>query len=216
MYTCLYALARRMLSDKPEEYETIESFIIPVLKELDWPIRYCGNGVCLRRKTSSGFDLMFTYKNMPLLVIECKRFSTDILATSANKDESPSNHRLSEQVILYFKKIIAPSVQGNYRPHIIWTNGAYWIVFKDAALNDRISERLSEEELYEKFKELKSKDENDWFKRFSLIADNLETFAAALQKLSAEISFEKVFGDYTLKSVTNNASRKTINGGNNT
>ena len=204
MYTCLYALARRMLSDKPEEHETIESFIIPVLKELDWPIRYCGNGVCLRRKTSSGFDLMFTYKNMPLLAIECKRFSTDILATSANKDESPSNHRLSEQVILYFKKIIAPSVQGNYRPHIIWTNGAYWIVFKDAALNDRISERLSEEELYERFKELKSKDENDWFKRFSLIADNLETFAVDLQKLSAEISFEKVFGDYTLKRMTDN------------
>ena len=38
MYTCLYELARRMLSDKPEEYETIESFIIPVLKELDWPL----------------------------------------------------------------------------------------------------------------------------------------------------------------------------------
>ncbi len=67
-----------------------------------------------------------------------------------------------------------------------------------------ISERLSEEELYERFKELKSKDENDWFKRFSLIADNLETFAVDLQKLSAEISLEKVFGDYTLKRMTDN------------
>ena len=202
MYTSLYALARRMLSDKPEEHETIESFIIPVLKELDWPIRYCGNGVCLRRKTSSGFDLMFTYKNMPLLAIECKRFSTGILATSANNEaDSPSNHRLSEQVILYFKKI-APSVLGNYRPHIIWTNGAYWIVFKDAALNDRISERLSEEELYEKFKELESTDENQWFKKISFLSGDSSDFALRLCTLAQEIGFEKVFGDYVLKCAT--------------
>ena len=203
MYMCLYNLAKRMLDDKPEEYETIESFIIPVLKELDWPIRYCGNGVCLRRKTSSGFDLMFTYKNIPLLAIECKRFSTDILATSANNEaDSPSNHRLSEQVILYFKKIIAPNVQGNYRPHIIWTNGAYWIVFKDAALDDRISVRLSEEELYEKFKELESTDENQWFKKISFLSGDSSDFALRLCTLAQEIGFEKVFGDYVLKCAT--------------
>ena len=199
MYTCLYDLAKRMLSDKPEEYENIESFIILVLKELDWPIRYCGDGVCLRRKTSSEFDLMFTYKDMPLLAVECKRFSADILATSANNDNSPSNHRLSEQVILYFKKIVILGGQCNYRPHIIWTNGAYWIMFKDAALNDRISKRLCEEELYEKFKELKSVDENQWFKKISFLCGDSSDFALRLRALAQEIGFEKVFGDYVLK-----------------
>jgi len=212
MFTCLYALTKRMLVDKPEEYETIESFIIPVLKELDWPIRYCGDGVCLQRKTSSGFDLMFTYENTPLLAIECKRFSSDILETSANKNNSPSNHRLSEQVILYFKRIKTRCDQCNYRPHIIWTNGAYWIVFKDAALNDRLNEKLSEEDLYEKFKELKSEEENLWFKRIAFLGVDPVEFSLRLNALAQEIGFEKLFRDYVLKCAE--TTKQQLNGGN--
>ena len=213
MIFCLYSVLKQMLIDEPEECETINSFIIPILQELDWPIKYCGDGVCLRRRSSSNFDLVFMYKNTPLLAIECKRFSRDILQDSSNNDaDSPSNHRLSEQVILYYKKIITLGGQCDYCPPIIWTNGAYWIVFKDAALNDRLSGRLSEEELYEKFKELKTVDVNSWFKKISFLCGDPSEFSLRLNALAQEISFEKVFGAYVLKcaTTTRNDSYKEV------
>ena len=198
----LYSTAEIMGKCKPQEWETIESFTIPVLKYFNWPICYRSNDIMLRRNSGSDFDLVFSHDKDVLLAIESKRFSNRLLQTSANNTtKSPANLSLPKQVIQYEKKgwaKIHNYVFDSRFTHIIWTDGVYWIKFEKEVFTEQ-----NESDIENYFKALQSQCSNRFFKRYMLHdkserddGNRFSKFTAALDALSSEIGFDVVWRNY--------------------
>lgn len=196
----LFELTKSFFADNPQEWETIESFIVPLLRYLDWPCFYNGSAVSCRRNSMSDFDLLFLRDNDVLLGVEAKRFSDDILKTCANDSLSPSNKTLPEQVVSYYFEGTAARAGKRFDSRftrIVWTNGVHWILFKDAALQ----ESLSGKELYANFSSLENNPNNEFFEMISLLGESTEysdtEFESKIKELSSRISFETVWANYS-------------------
>lgn len=196
---CLFDRAKMMNAEKPQEWETIESFIVPLLRHFDWPCDYQGLQVSCRRNSGSDFDLIFASAQDILMGVEAKRFSNNLLASCASSgSNSASNKTLPEQVVAYYKQ--GDSVNRGMRfgrfSRIVWTNGVCWVIFKDASLREGISGT----DLYAKFSSLRDDPENEFFKMISLwdqASSSSETeFRNRISVLASIIGFESVWADY--------------------
>ena len=204
--THLFMRAKCLLEKRVNEWETIESFIIPVLIYLGWPVTYFGHRVKLYRNSSSDFDLIFAKGSNILLAVEAKRISTNILATSANKaSESASNCSLPVQVATY------ASMRGrsqfrldkNYT-RVLWTNGVHWIQFKDCikgTLTDQYKTEISRLFKLLKKEGAQGNEVSAHFKKITLLEKNTrvwseEIFYQRLEDIKSLIGHQQVWHDY--------------------
>ena len=203
--TDLFMRAKCLLEKRVNEWETIESFIIPVLMYLGWHVTYFGHRVKLYRNSSSDFDLVFAKGKEILLAVEAKRISTDILATSANKSsESASNCSLPVQVATYATKRDGSrsrfDLDKNYT-HVLWTNGVHWVHFEDCSWNGVELNDVFKSTLTESFRRLKHDKEVPYFKRTTILEKtngdwSEEIFIERLEELKFIIGYNKVRGKY--------------------
>ena len=203
--TLLFERAKCLLENRVNEWETIESFIIPVLIYLRWPVSYFGHRVRLYRNLSSDFDMIFANGNEILLAVEAKRISTNMLATSANKSsESASNCSLPVQVATYASMRDGSrsrfSLDKNYT-HVLWTNGVHWVCFKDCSWNGAELNDAFKSELTESFRSLQHNKEVGYFKRTTILektdGDWSEgIFGQRLEELKSLIGYKNVLEKY--------------------
>ena len=194
----------KLFKEKANEWETTESFIVPMLRHFHWPTEFLGQEVRCYRNSASDFDLVFAKGKDVLLAVEVKRMSYKILASCANhQTTSASNKALPVQVVTYAKERSGTRSRFELDPRfsrVIWTDGVHWVHFKNCAW---YVENLSEEfeaELTRTFQMLRDEDDTSYFERMTILNVgkelNIGIAYAKLKRLRDVIGYERVLSDF--------------------